>query len=308
MMQFSEISKIFDELIVEFQNLKAEVVVAEVEENSNLNITDLSIRNSSSFRRSFRRDIIKVEPITSFEPTLKLLLSRNGLYDRLPEGLFHKVIPDAHIQSGTELSKVLKKEEEEARSFFDPLENEFFYQKLQIEKNERVLLDDFYGLKDQFLLDFWKLDRDIPEEYLLKLVRLLPNCSKISGDIELARMCLERMLDIEVEFEVVYEEKRIDKNLKEDVTDNNMVGVNMVLQGEQIGVLQPKLDVTIGPLSLERAQFFQNNSGMLKFLETYYCYFVPMELEVSTDYKVEVVHGFELSESGKPVMGMSTAI
>ena len=161
---------IFEELISVYENLKAEVLIAEIQENSDITIDGFVIANKSTFSRSYRRDIINVDNLL-YDDLLTLNLSRNGLYDTLPEGLFHEQQVSGGAQSYTDRRKVVKEEEQDARLFFAPLESEFFYQRLQVERNERALLDDFYNLKDDFLMNFWKLDINIPKHYILKLIK-----------------------------------------------------------------------------------------------------------------------------------------
>jgi len=161
-MKNDELSSVFEELVSLFDNLKAEIIVTEVQKNTNNDISFL-IQNQSSFSRSFRRDIINISHLKDND-NIQLNLSRNGLYDSLPEGLFH-----AHEESKKNLSfsakrKRYKDEEKDARRFFSPIESEFFNQRLNIEANERDILSNFYDLKDDFLIDFWKIDKVIPKK------------------------------------------------------------------------------------------------------------------------------------------------
>jgi hypothetical protein len=177
-MKDESIKNIFEELTSIYQDVKAEILITEIQEKTNLLEDNFLINNKSTFSRSFRRDIISVKNDTDRD-WLTLNLSRNGLYDHLPEGLFHSK-KSSKITSYAAFRKRQKKEEQDARLFFSPLENEFFYQKLKIEKNERELLYNFSNLKDDFLLDFWNLECDMPKEFALKLIKILPYSHKIA--------------------------------------------------------------------------------------------------------------------------------
>jgi len=178
-METDDLKSVFDELISVYQNLRAEVIVAEVEAASE-NKIDFLINNKSAFSRSYRRDVINVEVLEELD-LLALNLSRNSIYDSLPEGLFHSS-KAAKKMSYAAKRKKYKEEESDARAFFSPIENEFFIQRLNIEKNERTLLENFYSLKDDFLIDFWKINKAIPKAYILKLIKILPFSFKIAGD------------------------------------------------------------------------------------------------------------------------------
>ena len=303
------LENIYAELIAAYENLKAEVLVAEIQENSSVTTDDFIIANKSTFSRPYRRDIISVDDLINMDK-LTLNLSRNGLYDTLPEGLFH--VPKSNSNSSSYLAhrKIVKKEEEDARSFFSPLENEFFYQRLRIECNERELLDNFYNLNDDFLIDFWNIDNQIPEAYVLKLIKLLPHSNKISGDFELTRMCLEKILDEKVSFEKKFENTmhathNEEKNLRKE---SLQLGVDSVLNGTNNAILSPVLEVTIGPVSEKNINNYSKNNGVLKFINTFYDYFIPLEVDIFTKFTIINKNGFLLDATNSPLMGISTEL
>ena len=306
-MKAEVLESIFTELIAVYENLKAEVLIAEIQENSEFQPNDFVISNRSAFSRPYRRDIINVDDQVN-EDKLTLNLSRNGLYDTLPEGLFH--VPKSDSSSYIEHRKIVKEEEENARSFFSPLENEFFYQRLRIERNERELLDDFYNLNDDFLIDFWNIADQIPEDYVLKLIKLLPHSHKISGDFELTRMCLEKILDEKVTFKKKFENTMSvnDSEDKDPRKEELQLGVDSVLNGNKNTVLSPTLKVIIGPVSEQNINKYLKRDGVIKFINTFYDYFIPMEVDVVTEFTLINKDGFLLDVTNSPLMGISTQL
>ncbi len=303
------LENIYAELISAYQNLKAEVLIAEIQENSDITADDFVIANQSTFSRSYRRDIIDIDDLIH-KDKLTFNLSRNGIYDTLPEGLFHAPKTNSDSASFLAHRKVVKKEEEDARSFFSPIENEFFFQRLRIESNERELLDNFYNLNDDFLAEFWNIDDAIPEEYLIKLIKLLPHSHKIAGDFELTRMCLEKILDEEVTFTRKYENNRnVDKTKNKEPRNNSLqLGVDSVLDGNEDTVLSPILEVIVGPVSEKKINKYLKKGGVIKFINTFYDYFLPMEVEVRTNFTLNSERKFLLDETNSPLMGISTQI
>lgn len=298
---------IHEELSTVYENLKAEVLVAEIQENSAANIDDFVISNKGTFSRAYRRDIIDVDAMLN-EDKLTLNLSRNSLYDVLPEGLFHA--PHVHKEgdSYTNRRKVVKQEEQDARLFFAPIESEFFYQKLYVEQHERAMLDDFYNLKDDFLIDFWNLDTDIPQEYMVKLMKVLPHSHKITGDLELTRLCLAKILGQHVSFKSTYCDKASTEigRAKAESAAGFQLGVNSMLDGDSYEVYTPVLEVSIGPVAQKKAGRYLEKNGVSKFIETFYDYFLPMELETKTIVTVKKEVGFVLDDTLHPMMCIST--
>ena len=245
-MSNKKIPEVYRELITAYQNLKAEVLVTEILENSTTELIDIDIFNQSTFSRSYRRDVIgfKIDSYSGKTDKLQFNIARNGLYDTLPEGLFHDPVTSKDNLSYVELHQKHKKEEKDARSFFSPLENEFFTQRVAIERNERELINEFTNLKTDFLLKFWKLDPEIPIEYSIKLLQLLPYAHKISGEIELTALSLEKILDEKVSILKKY--KTINENINNQST--NKLGVDLVLEVTETVISYPYWEIIIEPL------------------------------------------------------------
>ncbi|MDO6597321.1 hypothetical protein Q4512_10390 [Oceanihabitans sp. 2_MG-2023] len=304
-MNTDELEQIFEELISVYQNLKAEVIVAELNKNTAIHKDDIIINNKSTFKRSHRRDILDVGTIDE-NNKLHLNLSRNGLYDHLPEGLFHTKDTSKGTLGYSELRKNYKQEESKARHFFSPLENEFFNQKLKIETKEQDLLNNFLNLDDEFLINFWKVDSSIPKKYLLKLLKLLPYSYKIAGDIKLTSLCLENIINKKVTIKKVFNPKEIN-NRKLNNTDNYL-GTNFTLTNTYDSILQPVYQVEIGPILEDKIEDYLEKDGFSKFLNVFYDYFFPMEVEIKTSFKVNLKDGFLLSKEKEPIIGLTTLI
>jgi len=300
-MHIDELKNVVSEIMSDFQNLKAETIVNEVQQNSD-NPIDFLIQNKSSFSRSYRRDILNVKRLRD-EEVLLLSLSRNGLYDSLPEGVFHEEIGSKEQNNYAENRKKYKKEEEEARAFFSPIENEFFHQRLHIEKNERGQLDNFYNLKDDFLIDFWKIDESIPRDFILKLIKLLPYAYKLAGNLELTRLSLEKILGEKISFK-----KKYTNTTSTELSEDIKLGVNFVTQAKESSVYHPFLEVVIGPVCESRIDTYLNEDEALKFINVFYDYFMPLELDVVTEFVVNKKEGFVLNEEQGPIIGVSTKI
>lgn len=304
-MDIEIINNIFNELSSDFKNLKAEVLITEIQETTNFPDDQLVIKNESSFSRSYRRDVISVNNNID-KNWLELKLSRDGLYDSLPEGLFHSN-DSIKKKSYADVRKRYKQEEKDARLFFSPLENEFFFQKKEIEKNERKLLNELSNLKDDFLIDFWNIDDDIPKIYASKLIKLLPYSYKISGNFELTRLSLEQILGVKVSLKKKLKNVLIDENKIENKSSNKL-GIDTILNSKEKEVFYPYLESKIGPIPKDNIDGYLTKNGILKFVDVFYSYFIPFEMEVVTKLIVENKEGFELNNTNQPVMGISTKL
>lgn len=304
-----ELENILNELKSVFEDIKAEVVVSEILENSNVDFSNLTINNTSTFKRPYRRDIIDYkQSLTNIDNyTLNFNLSRNGIYDSLPEGVFHNPSdPALKSLSYQKKREKQKQEEREARLFFQPIENETFNQYVNIEKEERALIDRFTDVKNNFLLKFWQADKSLPKKYLLKLIKLLPSIHKISGNLELTALCLERIIDEKVTLEKVNSPYKVPNN-KEEKGEN--LGVDLVLGVDESIVLHPQINATIGPINEQNIKNFVDDSPTMRFIQVFYEYFIPMEMEVNTQIDYEHNNkGFVLHENEPALMGLTTTL
>lgn len=288
------------------EGLKTEVILAELIQNSALIADDVIIKNQSTFNRSYRNDLVEVQNIDNQFMRFAFHLSRNGIYDLLPEGLFHSPNTEEVGSSHNSKRKKLKNTEKEVRNFFGPFENEFFYQKLQIEQNERSLLNNFYNLEEDFLIDFWKIDTQIPKKYLLKLIRLLPNSHQIAGDFELTRLSIEKILGERVVFKKKFQPMLTQNTKKEK--KGVILGVDTILEGDENLFFEPVVEVTIGPVKPKKIDSFMRKNGILKFMELFYDFFIPLEYKVLTHIELSEDGPFVLGDPQLSTMGITTTI
>ena len=302
-MKFDELEFVLDELKSFHTDINAEVIVSEILANTSLDLEDIVVQNQSTFKRSFRRDILEIGPIV--EDTLPIYLSRNGLYDQLPEGFFHKVDKSNGNSSFSEMRKTFKDEEKEARHFFSPFENEFFLQQLRIEKNEQALTQNVLTLKDEFFKDFWKINANIPKEYLQKFFKFLPHSSKLAGDIELARICLEKLIELQVEIRKI---NHLAPKSCKNFSQGQFLGRDLTLSSEYQANIFPTLEVVVFLEDYESLDHNLKEDRLLKIMNLFYDYFIPLEYNVETTFKVKQNKPFTLSPTHQPIVGITTQI
>lgn len=284
------------------ENLKAEIILSEVFKKTELTFDDIAIKNKSSFSRPYRKDILKIR---ENENHIGIELSRNGLYDHLPQGVFHNHHTNTKKLSYSALRKQQKEEENNARQFFSPLENEFFYQKLNIEIKEQNLLDNFINLNEDFLIDFWKLDVNTSKRYIHRFLRLLPYCSDITGNIELTATALEMIIEEKVTIEKTFIEKTANEN---NPKSNNILGVDFSLSNSGNQYLFPALKITIGPSRKKDINYYIENENLLNFIAIFCDYLIPIDYEVVTNFDIIEPKNFKIDKENPSLLGISSTI
>ena len=299
-------------------DIKAEVIAAEIIENR-IGASEIVVIPDGSFRRKFSKDVTGAEIIRSNngQEIIGLHVSRDGLYDSLPEAIFHSQ-SDQPLFSGHEmakLSKKQKKEEKEARRFMLPFENELFYHRIQIELEERKILYHFSeNLFNDIYPQFWRLERSLPEKLVSRLVLILHSAHKIIGKPDLTARCLGIILEEEVSVTVT--RKATPSEILTDVNGQKSpglgttgLGVDFVCGNYSSGS-DPVMEFMIGPLSNSRIEDYLENGSYSKFLTCFYSFFVPVEMDAVTIIQVsEMQQQFTLNDDlSDVILGFNAGI
>lgn len=266
------------------EDVRAEVVVGELLDNQ-LQQEEVTVQMQNVFSRAFARDItgVKLDDSQPYHPFIMLQLSRDGLYDRLPEGLFHEFSSQRRgsVQEMVANYKKQQQEQQQARKFFQPLEHEFFLQRVFLEQREKHLLFDAFGKDaDQLFLSFWGINPNLPKAPTNRLVRLLPYMHRIAGNIPLVQLCLQVILEEEVQIVCDYTPRRVQSSSGVPLGDARL-GLD-TLAGEDFYTDMPVMKVTIGPLQRQRIYDYLPWQPYGQLLETCYNFLLPADVEIET--------------------------
>jgi hypothetical protein len=298
-------------------DIKAEIVIADLIENG-FNQQDYIIYPDGLFRRRFKKDVSHAEVIefNNGKKVLGIHLTRESIYDALPEAIFHGP-PEENLTTGHEMakaSKIQKKEEKECRMFFLPFENEIFYQKVQLELSERKILHRFSeNLFNDIFPEFWNLDRSLPKELVSKLMLFLHYSHKFAGDSELTARALEVILNEKVEVRLLPQAINSDAKAQVETAGFSVLGSSFLGQdlicGDHSDDQFPVMEFIIGPLENTSIEDYLDHGPITRFLDVFFSYFVPMDFLVSKKIKVAAARkGFVISDKGATFLGYNTVL
>ena len=290
--------------------------------NGKVSKRDILVKFEGDLKRKWSTDVDRAE-LESFESgkeALSIYLNRAGIYDSLPEALFHR-FSDNRNATGEDMAKesmTLKNEEKQIRKFFRPFENEIFLQRADVALNENEMFKSLYSdFLNELIPGFWNIDERIPDIYVSKLIRFLPLANMIAGNLELMEKKKKKILSEKVSIELSN-----DENYMADFeTDNSdfsggrlgmsKLGSDLVMGQNPTGFIG-RLLFKIGPLkNTDPKDFFINRPADL-LLNCFFGYFVPAELDVETKLVADKeTRKFSLgSEQGKAksLLGYNTAL
>jgi hypothetical protein len=197
----------------------------------------------------------------------------------------------------------LRTEEKEARTFFQPFENEIFLQRVQLAIMENQLFRNIYSeLLMGIIPYFWKVDPDLPHDYVKRLKKLIPLVYRITGDFIITAQCLEYILKEKVIIsssdEEIPETSNHDIFNHSGVLGESRLGIDTI-SGEMADGFIKRLIFSIGPIQNSITDEHIKNGSMDRFLKCFYSYFIPYELDIETKYLFMSEHSQLILDDGK---------
>ena len=301
-------------------DLRLEVVLAELIAHG-YQFDDFIIRPVSLFARRYRRDIgpVAMERAERWLPTrLAVEVHREGLYDALPQEIFHHSTdptPRQGARAVVEEIQTQRRKEKAARRFFLPFEQEFFRHRVLLEQEERRYLTNLSTQwYNEMLARFWELNNlGLPPRQITNLLYLLPLVHRIVGDLHLTRLCFESVLEHAVRLRTV-------APLRHELTAADSgsgtvgatlgqaaLGRDLVLGGFYQETL-PALEITMESLPAPMLEAYFTDSWQARALQLLCRYFVAFETDIVLHYEVaETAQSFVLSDtSDSAILGYTT--
>lgn len=128
-------------------------------------------------------------------------ISRPGLYDTLPETLFHpidrfdKIPPNEYKERFAEECEKQQKEEENARRFFEPFDSCLFHLSCEVDKCKLLNFSSVEVLSD--IVCDNKGNLPSANSFIAKALPFVAECRRMRGDYTLITLMLRRILNEE---------------------------------------------------------------------------------------------------------------
>ncbi|HEY2649468.1 MAG TPA: hypothetical protein VGI38_09735 [Puia sp.] len=194
-------------------DIRLEVIVADLLTES-LNLNDLVIQNNGLFKRNYHHDIETAGAIDygpGKKKKMRFVVNREGIYDLLPEDLFHQVADTGNIPEKHEAIREIKEQqnvEKQTRLFFQPLEQEFYSQRIKLELEERKFLFESNNvLPGEIFTDLWSLPEFLDDQQKSQLGLLMPVIYKLAGRIDILPFIFECIIGDVVEIKETLPER-----------------------------------------------------------------------------------------------------
>lgn len=307
-------------------DLRLEVILADLLAYG-YSLDDFLVQPVGLFARRYRRDLGNVRD-EQFErgsrPVVRTVveLHREGLYDALPQQVFHQPGGTAAdrplgVRGMVEDIRLQRRKEKATRRFFLPVEQEFFRFRVNVEQEERRYFTNFSVYwYNEALARFWGVaDLGLPPGPLTNLLYLLPLAHSIVGDLPRTELCFESVLGLPVKLRVVAPRRHpLPRPVATAVPTgggklgNLALGRDLVLGGDYHETL-PALEINLQHLSVADLEAYLAGGWPATALDLLCEYFVAFETDVVVRYEMAAAEpAFFLGEGEEaPVLGFTTA-
>lgn len=293
-------------------DFRAEVAAAELYEK----LGDLShfvIRRTSHNHRPYNKDITSLYQDQSDYDLKQLYVFetfREGIYDNLPENLFHPPTLGGVGKDEEEIVEEIKRQrqvEEDTRRFFLPFEQEISYLYILSAYYENTV--DKKGQYNSLLDIFrqgWDIFSQMHEETAKVFLYIIPVLHLVRGRNDWIQKCLTWITGLPIQ--ITEDHSGQDDNARYGAGfefGQNSLGVDTVMGGAVCGGDIDFL-VTIGPVPPERTKQFIPGSSYNKLLEKLYSFLFPFQISVKQNIvTLRDENFFVLDEKHETRLGLS---
>jgi hypothetical protein len=287
-------------------DFRAEAVAAGLMESGQEADRVLIVRQDGHKRHS-SKDIAEIRKgfsqadLTEYLEYLYIHTNRFGIYDSIPENIFHQPTGTGKKKSWENVAHEMRRSREETREahkFFQPFEMAIDRLLIDAQLYERQFdKKNFHSnLKDIFS-SYWSVLSLLTLKQAFFFVKTVPVLHQISADFDLLGKLMGAILEVPVTVELGNVEK-VKANLPMKVRDGEWrLGINSALENSFKDGYKD-ISITIGPALPETIKSFAEGTDNHQVLEQLIAMMLPANRQKRVKYKtLEAYAGFRLSDS-----------
>lgn len=269
-------------------DFKASSFVAAMLEEEILEEGMVEIIPSGADRSAYAKDIKSVDHYYSeslSQDRVLIQVNREGLYDMLPEGLFHRTPKYKERLTKEEMIgdvREWRKEEKSARQFFMPFEAELYHLRTLLDCYEnRLDKRSSYDDLAQLFAPVWPEFSTLDNEQCIIWMHMIPQIQHKRNDLPFLESIIEVLFDVQatVAQELPYP-AQISIPPKQQVSlGKGHLGVDTII-GSHFTDYQDRVIIHIGPLATEKLTCFLPSGAARKLLDMLCHYLLPVQSHV----------------------------
>lgn len=265
-------------------DFKAAAIAAEIIENEMVSTGDVMILPKGPKKRAYDKEIAGITVDKKSEDKKQVTtiwVNRDGFYDMLPEGLFHRPPASSVMITEEDMIKDIKarrEEEKQTRRFFAPFEAELNYFRTLVELYENRLdkKNEYDELINIFLTE-WQEFECFTKKQMLILIHVLPVIHEQRNNINFVSSIINMMFNVplSLHYKTVYPKQKNNTIINGGTAlGAGTLGVNFI--AGQVIEAERKLIMNIGPVSATRMLEFLPGTSAAKAIDVLLSYFIPL--------------------------------
>lgn len=290
-------------------DLKAEVIAASLIQKG-ISPDQIILQPKGNAQRSYRKDVSAFFTLLSdYDNTEYLYLEthRDGFYDALPENIFHQPTRGRTEKNKYEVIEEIKKhraEENDARKFFLPVEQEFMSVKTLL----HILEDEFEKNSENSRLinvfsGHWPILKKLDTYHASIFLRIIPLIHLIRNNFDLASQTMSLILGIPIEIHLHKPGKMDARSFLFDLGGcvlgmDTTVGTD-VMDGEY------DLKINIGPLKDDELPHFITGGKYENIVDELLDYFIGANYLYHKEIVIDELEKSFLLKKGNVILGVN---
>ncbi|MEO3405622.1 type VI secretion system baseplate subunit TssG [Mucilaginibacter sp. CAU 1740] len=276
-------------------DFKAVTLAAEIIEQGDTPADRVIILPAGPQQRAYAKEIADISTYQSMYRNREMLaisINREGLYDMLPEGLFHQPPASSIMLTEEDMIKDIamrRDEEKQARAFFAPFEAELYHIRTLVELYESRLdkKSEYDDLVNIFLKE-WEEFKCFTNPQMVILMYVLPVIHEQRNNLPFISNVLSIMFntDIGLNYQLnINKEMAAASKQFESRLGGCQLGVNFI--AGTVDEMEEELVITIGPLSAAEMLEFLPGTRSAQAMEVILSYFIPLQTSTNTKFVVQ---------------------
>ncbi|ULT25594.1 hypothetical protein KUH03_00850 [Sphingobacterium sp. E70] len=266
-------------------------------------------RCAGSSRRPFSTEIQQVDTYlseSSNEEFVRINMNREGLYDMLPEGLFHTLHAGSEILDEDVMIQDVRnkrRQEQNARKFFAPFENELFYLRTLLDQYEsRLDMQTSHQEMSDLLLSNWPELQKLNARQRVIWMHFIPEIHTHKNDLGYAQQLLRNLLNIPIDLKLSTRDRVLDWteiNISSGRLGHCQLGVDS-LTSMTYEINETYLAILIGPSYPQLLKNYLPNAKDEYIIHLVLDHLFPVQLNVHITYDLlpEVKHSYLSDKHG----------
>lgn len=274
-------------------DIKAEVIAADLIERG-IDSSKIAILPMGSFSRNYRKDVVSFAEVNTYsaDSYYTLNVSRDGIYEHLPQALFHQTVKrdigkSKSFEDRLDDIKRVKAEQAEAKKAFAVIEREINQSRIVIELKER---NSIFGLTEDshsdLFLDVWPEIKEIEEKYRKFLFQILPLAHKCRNNIRLSEALLSYVLNLPVQITSDCNPYYLDADEEVSKSYGYYLGIDSIL-GRRNPVYEELYTISVNEVPVENLRDYMYGGGSRNVILFLLEYFLPFDADFNLDIHVK---------------------